>query len=134
MDYLNKEDILDNIAIIKINKSYKDTLTATELYDCTRGCWKRKIESVQEAEYVLAVADGIVREVYQVNEWLPAQNLNRETIPYDSKVEKGRIGFSGTIANDKIRHRYIGKCTEKLFKRGEANPVKLFLNESNEIK
>lgn len=127
MDYLNREDITENIAIIKINKSYKDTLTATELYDCTRGCWKRKIESVKTAEYVLAVADGIVREVYKVKEWLPAQKLNRETIPFDSNVEKDRIGFSGMIADEKIRNRYIGKCVENLFQRGEANPVKLFL-------
>lgn len=58
---------------------------------------------------------------------MPAQNLNRETIPYDSKVEKDRIGFCGEVANERIRNRYIGRCTEKLFKRGEANPVKVFL-------
>ena len=129
MEYLNREDITENVAIIKINRSYKDTLTATELYDCTRGCWKRKIESVQEAEYVLAVANGIVREVYKVEEWLPAHKLDRETIPYDSDVEKDRIGFCGNIANDKIRNQYIGKCAKRLFKRGEANPVKIILRD-----
>ena len=129
MEYLKREDITDNVAIIKINQSYKDSLTALELYDCTRGCWKRKLESVRSAEYVLAVAKGIVKEVYQVDEWLPAQKLNRETIPYDSNFEKDRIGFSGRIADNIIRKKYIGVSVEKLFKRGDANPVKVFLND-----
>ena len=56
-----------------------------------------------KAEYVLVAAKGIVKEVYQFDEWLPAQKLSRETIPYDSNLEKDRIGFNGRIAEDIIR-------------------------------
>ena len=37
---INLEDITENIAIIKINKSYREGMTPVELYDRTRGCWK----------------------------------------------------------------------------------------------
>lgn len=129
MDCIRREDLKENIAIIKINKSYRASMSALELYDCTRGCWKRKLESVQMVEYVLAVAGGIVREVYKVDAWMPAKYLNRKTIPYYENVEKGRIGFSGEVADSEIRKKYIGKKTTELFKRGEANPLKVFLHK-----
>ncbi len=37
---LTLEDITDNIVIIKINKSYREGMSGTELYDVTRGCWQ----------------------------------------------------------------------------------------------
>jgi hypothetical protein len=43
--------------------------------------------------------------------------LNRETFPYDG--EKGRIGFSGDVAEEAIRNKYIGKSVADLFKQGE---------------
>ena len=53
----------ENIVIIKINKSYREGISETELYDVSRGCWKRKIASVEKADYALAVVYGIVKEV-----------------------------------------------------------------------
>ena len=70
---LTLEDIRENIVIIKINKSFREGMSETELYDVTRGCWKRKIASVEKADYALAVVYGIVKEVYQIDEWLPAK-------------------------------------------------------------
>ena len=128
MESLRREDLQENIAIIKINKSYNNSLSALELYDITRGCWKRKLESVQDTEVVLAVAFSEVKEVYSVNSWMPASELNRETIPFDAELEKGRIGFSGQVAPDEIRNKYIGKSVADLYKRGEADPVKVFMN------
>jgi len=43
MEKLSREDIKHNIAIIKINKSYSESMSALELYDITRGCWKRRL-------------------------------------------------------------------------------------------
>jgi hypothetical protein len=40
---LGKEDITDNIIIIKINRSYKPDMSDLQLYDVTRGCWKISI-------------------------------------------------------------------------------------------
>lgn len=122
------DDLQGDIAIIKINKSYKNGMSPLELYDITRGCWKRRLESVQDVEIVLAVVFGEVKEVYSVTSWMDASKLNRKTILYDAEVEKGRIGFSGKVASGDIRSKYVGKSVAGLYKRGEANPVKVFLN------
>lgn len=52
---LTLEDITDNIVIIKINKSYREGMSETKLYDVTRGCWKKSLASVEKADYALAV-------------------------------------------------------------------------------
>lgn len=129
MRHLTRDDLEENIAIIKINKSYNDKLSALQLYDITRGCWRRKIENVKRTEYVLAVSFGIVKEVYEVDKWVPASELHRETIPFDEELERGRIGFFGTVATDNVRNKYIDCSVADLFKRGEANPVATFYRD-----
>lgn len=102
-------------------------MSKTELYDVTRGCWKRKIASVEKAEYALAVVYGIVKEVYQIDEWLLAENEVRETIPYNEAVDAGRIIFKGRTADEEIRKKYLDYSVAGLFKRGEVAPVKVIL-------
>lgn len=124
---LTMEEIRENIVIIKINKSFREGMSKTELYDVTRGCWKRKIASVEKAEYALAVVYGIVKEVYQIDEWLLAENEVRETIPYNEAVDAGRIIFKGRTADEEIRKKYLDYSVAGLFKRGEVAPVKVIL-------
>lgn len=124
---LTMEEIRENIVIIKINKSLREGMSKTELYDVTRGCWKRKITSVEKAEYALAVVYGIVKEVYQIDEWLLAENEVRETIPYNEAVDAGRIIFKGRTADEEIRKKYLDYSVAGLFKRGEVAPVKVIL-------
>ena len=83
MEKIKRQDLEEDIAIIKINKSYKDNMSDLELYDITRGCWKRKLESVENARYVLAVAFSEVKEVYKVDKWMPSEELN--SFLYNSK-------------------------------------------------
>lgn len=124
---LTMEEIRENIVIIKINKSFREGMSENELYDVTRGCWKRKIASVETADYALAVAYGIVKEVYQIDEWLPAENEERETIPYNEAADVGRIIFKGRIADEEIRKKYLDYSVAGLFKKGEASPVKVIM-------
>ena len=123
---LKKEDITDNIIIIKINKSYAPGMSGAELYDVTRGCWRISIPYASQADYALAVAYGEVVEVYKISGWFKASEEKRTTIEYDPEKEKGRIIFKGVIASEEIRQKYIGKNVKGLYKRGEANPVKVF--------
>lgn len=124
---LTMEEIRENIVIIKINKSFREGMSKTELYDVTRGCWKRKIASVEKAEYALAVVYGIVKEVYQIDEWLLAENEVRETISYNEAVDAGRIIFKGRTADEEIRKKYLDYSVAGLFKRGEVAPVKVII-------
>jgi len=119
------EDITECIAIIKINRSYREGMSSEALYDCTRGCWKHSIEYAEQAEYVLSVANGIVVEVYKPLSWMSAEELNRKTYPYNEKDDAGRIGFEGQLAPDNIRKKYIGKSVKPLFKKGNVNPLQI---------
>lgn len=130
MDYLQYTDITDNIVIIKINQTYYDGMTDLELYEFTRGYWKRKIESISCANYALAVAFGEVKEVYRIDRWVHASEADNVIRKYDPNRHSDRIAFYGEVADKSTRNRYIGKCVSKLYQYGEANPVKLFLKNS----
>ncbi len=123
------EDIRENIVIIKINKSFCEGMSENELYDVTQGCWKRKIASVEKADYALSVVCGIVKEIYQIDEWLPAENEVWETIPYNETTDAGSIVFKGRAADEEIRKKYLDHSVAGLFKRGEAAPVKVILKQ-----
>ena len=123
---LGKEDITDNIIIIKINRSYKPDMSDLQLYDVTRGCWKISIPYASRADYALAVSYGLVKEVYQIFQWYQASEEIRETIKYDPEKEKGRIVFKGKVASDEIRNRYLGKNVKGLYKKGDMNPARVF--------
>lgn len=125
---LTRADITDNIVIIKINRSYREGMSEQDLYDITRGCWKRRFSSVKESEFALAVVNGIVKEIYKIEAWFPAEELIRETIPYNEKTDGGRIAFQGTVAAENVRMKYLDCSVAELFKRGEANPVKVIRN------
>ena len=127
VDFLKRNDITENIIIIKINKSYESGMDAERLYDITRGCWKISIPYASQADYALSVVFGEVKEVYKIFEWVPASEEKRKTIEYDAEIEKGRIIFKGEVAPDNIRQKYLYKNVKGLFKRGEANPVKVFM-------
>jgi len=127
MEYLTSKDIHHDLVVIKINRTYHDGMSAEELYDFTRGIWKRKIESVSVADYALSVVFGTVIEVYKIDHWMPATEAVFKTRKVDSKKAAERIAFVGSVAEDSVRKRYIGKSVAKLYKYGEASPVKLFL-------
>ncbi len=128
---LELRDITDNVLIIKINKSFREDMSPLELYDVTRGCWKRKLESVSKAEYALSVSDSIVREVYRIDNWKPSYEVKRETIANNPDTEKERITFTGEVADDDVRNKYLGKNVKNLYKWGEADPLKLILGKSD---
>lgn len=127
MEYLSTEDIHHDLVVIKINRTYHEGMSAEELYDYTRGIWKRKIESVSVAEYALSVAFGKVVEVYKIDHWMPALETVFKKRKVDPKRAAERIAFVGSVAENSVRKRYIGKSVANLYKYGEANPVKLFL-------
>ena len=122
---LVREDITENVIAIKINRSYKETITKDGLYEITRGYWKIDIKKAQHADYAFSVYNGIIKEVYRIEKWLPAGSIPRPTLP-DAEVPEGRYEFVGEVAEDEIRNKYVDKSIANLYRRGEANPIKYF--------
>ena len=123
---LMPKDIKDNIMLIRINRLYRNDMTPLELYEATRGYWKVKLENAKKVDYVLSVYDGMVLEVYEVVEWLPALStfMNRK-YSLDLENLKKRYEFVGKIVDDEtIRKRYVNKDVSDFFTHGQSNPVK----------
>ena len=96
---------------IIIKTSQKAIEEKGNLYDATRGCWKATLEKATQYKYVLAVVQGIVREVYDVSEW------------HTSAAEAPRIEFTGKPATNANMRQLIGKRLPATYtQKGAANP------------
>lgn len=114
----------DECILIKLNNTYADAVkrSVIDLYDATRGTWKLSIDRARRAKFALAVFGGVVREVYEIAEWLPAGS----TIYVDPNrdlMAPGRFEFVGRVAPEPVRKRYRWKSVAHLYKPGAANPI-----------
>lgn len=101
--------------LITINKLYRVDMTDEELYMATRGDWVIGIRRNKIA-YAFAVYRGIVRQVYQIQNW--------EQIHHPDYTRK-RWRFSGEVAQD-LQH-YVGTSVAHYINQGAQNPIK-YLN------
>ena len=81
------------------------------LYDATRKAWRANLERASKIKIVLSVIGGIVREVYEVDEW------------YRSTEFDGRIEFNGKPANRETASLFQGKMIPEYYrKQGMSSP------------
>jgi len=104
--------------LITINKRYRSNMTDEELYEATRGLWVVGLRR-EQAEYGMAVYQGIVREVYRIQKWHPAGTLKYRTRDSKGFKSSGRWEFEGTVATN-IRNEYIGNSVGM----GGQNPIR----------
>ncbi len=107
--------------LIRINRLYRPTMSATELYDATRASWKVGNRR-GKVKYALAVFEGIVREVYGVTAWLPSGSTFNSRFPRGDG-RRDRWEFVGRLADDSVRRRYVDRFVGHLFPRGAQNPI-----------
>ena len=106
------------VLMITINKS----ITERGIYDATRYAWKISKSKSKKVEFVLAVKQGMIVEVFRPIEWLDA---TIENFPGTIENREGRVGFIGTLASDDVRSMYLRKrVPDEYRKRGSANPIK----------
>lgn len=98
--------------MLRISQKWHEEMTADELYEVTRGWWVMSPKKAESVTRVLAVAGGIVQEVYEPHRWIPSP----------AEGEENRIGFDGAVAPD--RTEYVGLDVSHLFRPGSANPVR----------
>lgn len=109
----------DAILII-VNKSAK----TTNLYDAVRYCWRVNKERAETYPYVMAVVNGVIKDVYKPIEWKEATTENFPEYTWQES-DAGRYGFVGELADDEIRIKYIGKkVPDRYRKKGAATPIR----------
>jgi len=115
-------NVAEPAVLIRIAKLYNDRMSPQSLYEATRGVW-RIGENRNSVHLALAVAGGVVREVFTVNQWHPAGTTQYKTrSPKDVQVA-GRWEFTGTLASEALRAKYNGKSVAHYFSRGATNPI-----------
>jgi hypothetical protein len=124
--------VKEPVVAITINRQYPRAAgDPKELYQVTRSMWRLNIERANRARYAFAVYQGVIKEVYEVEQWMPAtestrrfwrekENLQGEDF---GDTHDGRSEFIGEIAPQEIRKKYVGK---KLPGRPSQNPIRYF--------
>ena len=98
-------------------------MTDAELYDATRSAWRVGKRRREEATYAFSVFEGVVREVYQIAQWLPAGSTFNNRNRGKQVTRAQRWEFVGTIAEDSVRQRYLNRYVGHLFTQGAQNPI-----------
>ncbi|REG94500.1 hypothetical protein [Algoriphagus antarcticus] len=115
--------------LIRINPGYSSSMSANVLYECTRSKWKVNPERALKAHYSFAVFKGVIVEVYEISNWIPAPALPIDpNYSEKSKINlreglSGRYEFEGKLASKEIRDKYINQSVHHYFKQGNSNPI-----------
>jgi len=107
------------LLLIKINRYYKTGMTSQEIYEAARWCWRLNVDRAQRARYVLAVASGIVRGVFEDARFYPVTPATAR-----NEGDIGRVYFDAKIVADSP---YLWRSTEEFGKPGQASPIR-YLN------
>ena len=114
---------------LQAGESLKDSLLGAtraaraELYDATRSAWTLGKDR-KKARYAFAVFEGVIREVYRIESWLPGGRTFAAQNGGKLRRRPGRSEFVGTLAADEIRRRYVNRYVGDEFVPGSQNPVK----------
>lgn len=57
------------VILVTRNKLYRSDMSPEEIYEVTRGIWKVGERSRNQVEYAFSIFQGIVLEVYRVDQW-----------------------------------------------------------------
>ncbi|HBB87017.1 MAG TPA: hypothetical protein DC047_05330 [Blastocatellia bacterium] len=129
---LSGVEIDDPVVAINIHQQFPFARNDEDLYNSTRGLWRLDAQRAARARYLFAVYQGIIKEVYEIHQCIPARN---ETKEYWRKrlLSQGRhispalnykrSEFIGQIASDDIRLKYVDR---RMPVRLTENPVRYF--------
>lgn len=115
-------DIKHPVLLIRVNKLYRHNMSEQELYEVTRGVWKLGPRR-EQAKYALAVFEGLVREVYHIEEWKSAGSHPYKTRNLTDNEKLGRWEFKGKPEQGQIRDLYRGHSVHKYMTPGNRNPI-----------
>lgn len=115
VEEITANDFKEPTMIIKINRHYREGMGAEALYNTTRQWWRISLERAQRMKYALAVVNGIVLEVYQIDHW-----------EYGGEEHDKRSRFFGQVAEERVRQRFVGKTVKALYPKGASTPTRYF--------
>jgi hypothetical protein len=106
--------ITEPAILIRIATHWRRGMRPDEVYEATRRRWKLNPVRARRAKYAIAVADGIVRAVYERMEWTRATPAE--------KKDEGRWEFAAEPSV--ARAEWIGRSVVGHFAIGAQNPIR----------
>lgn len=105
-------EIPDGVVLLTVDNNYR---TLGDYYAAARSAWRVDRNRVEDADYIVAVTDEVIREVFVANRWyfVPSGRL-------------GRYAFDGRIAGEEVRNFYVDMPVPDRLRRvrGARNPVR----------
>lgn len=80
--------LLIRVAIC-INQQHEFCLNAADFYNCARGLWRVNRKRAEKANYAFAVYQGVIKEVYEIERWVPVTK-NRSDFWLERLRSQGR--------------------------------------------
>jgi hypothetical protein len=108
----------DKVILIKMDRSLKED-PMIPVVDAVRYAWVISEKNARKAEYVLAVANGMIKGVF-IAEWLPATPENFPGFPL---TDPKRLGFRARRVPEGIEAMCLHKRVPPQ-PRGSANPIR----------
>lgn len=117
-------DITEPVILVTINREYRFGMTIHELYDATRSAWKMT-PTKHDAKFAMSVFDGVVREVFEIANWVPGGSTMRIRDKDGRSPDRSqRWEFVGQVAKDHVRKKYVGRSVAHYSKQGARNPIR----------
>ncbi|MGE6489642.1 McrB family protein [Paenisporosarcina sp. NPDC076898] len=106
---------IEDVVLIKINRSYKENMTAEDLYQATSFSWVASFgkTATRDIKYYCAVYQNKIIEVY-------------DFLGYEEEIPKrnpSRYVLSGEVTSGELRSKLVGLDVSDLHK-GSGNPIK----------
>src|SRR5215218_10405337 len=103
-------NIDEPVVAICTNRQYPRAKNSEDLYQATRSMWRVNRARADRARYAFAVYQGEIKEVYEIERWLPATEATRrywrerENLQGDDfrETHDGRSEFIGGVAPETI--------------------------------
>lgn len=115
-------EIWEDCVIININRNYIRGSSQNSIFNATKWIWRIWKNRTESLNYVLSEYRWLIVEVFEVEKWYPEERwYNIWSKKYGEKYVW--YSFTGQIAKEKIRDKYIWKSVIHLKKRGFAGTL-----------
>lgn len=108
-------EIVEPAILILVSRLFERGIDDDRLYQITRGDWVLG-ERRSKAKFAFSVYNGIVRQVYEIGEWIPVDPSQ------PTQKAKRRWRFDGVVSTA-LEH-YIGTNVTRYIKPGAQNPIR----------
>jgi hypothetical protein len=115
-------EITERGILIIINRLFRSGMSEHELYEATRGVWKIGVKR-EQATHAFAVFRGVIRGVFKIEYWEPANPSSYSTRIIDPTRIADRWQFVGAQDAD-LASKYINGSVRHLMPPNAQNPIR----------